>query len=153
MDKKERAFMEELIGSVEGSVKQRGAFVSTKNEALATDTISPFDSLFQLHADSLSMDWRMLAAVAFKESRFDTSALSSAGAEGLMQMMPETAASLGVDAKDGVSPPGRGPPTATLPNSIPSGVRGARRRPAHEVRARLLQQRPRPHQGRPEAGA
>ncbi|MBK8614409.1 MAG: transglycosylase SLT domain-containing protein [Flavobacteriales bacterium] len=108
VDKKERAFMEELIGSVEGSVKQRGAFVSTKNEALATDTISPFDSLFQLHADSLSMDWRMLAAVAFKESRFDTSALSSAGAEGLMQMMPETAASLGVDAKDGVSGQVRG---------------------------------------------
>ena len=108
VDKKEREFVEELIGSVEGSVKQRGAFVSSKNEALGTDTISPFDSLFQLHADSLSMDWRMLAAVAFKESRFDSTAVSTQGAAGLMQMMPETAASLGVDAKDGVSGQVRG---------------------------------------------
>jgi membrane-bound lytic murein transglycosylase F len=70
---------------------------------LGTDTISPFDSLFQLHAESLRMDWRLLAAVAFKESRFDTMALSTQGAEGLMQMMPSTATALGVDAKDGVS--------------------------------------------------
>lgn len=67
-----------------------------------TDSISPFDSLFQAHADSSAFDWQLLAAVGFKESRFDTSAVSRAGAAGLMQIMPATAEALGVDSADGV---------------------------------------------------
>lgn len=107
-DPDERSFANALIEAVEGSVNQRGALSSARVMPLGTDTISPFDSLFQVHADSLSMDWRLLAAVAFKESRFDTMALSTQGAEGLMQMMPGTAAALGVEAKDGVSGQVRG---------------------------------------------
>ena len=68
-----------------------------------TDSISPFDSLFQAHADSSAFDWELLAAVGFKESRFDTSVVSGAGAEGLMQIMPATAEALGVDSADGVN--------------------------------------------------
>lgn len=67
-----------------------------------TDSISPFDSLFQAHADSSAFDWELLAAVGFKESRFDTSATSHAGANGLMQIMPATAIGLGIDSADGV---------------------------------------------------
>jgi membrane-bound lytic murein transglycosylase F len=63
----------------------------------ATDSISPFDSLFQAHAGGTAVDWRLLAAMGRKESRFDTSATSHAGAQGLMQIMPSTAASLGID--------------------------------------------------------
>jgi membrane-bound lytic murein transglycosylase F len=107
-DPGERIFVNERIGAVEGSVKQRGALGGGRVSPLGTDTISPFDSLFQLHADSLSLDWRLLAAVAFKESRFDTAAVSSQGAGGLMQMMPGTAEALGVDARDGVSGQVRG---------------------------------------------
>lgn len=51
--------------------------------------ISPFDSLFRLYADSVC-DWKMLAAIAYVESKFDTSAHSSQGAMGLMQIMPST---------------------------------------------------------------
>lgn len=43
-----------------------------------------------------------MAALAFKESRFDTSALSHAGAQGLMQMMPSTLERLGHDTANGV---------------------------------------------------
>ncbi len=67
-----------------------------------TDSISPFDSLFQIHADSSAFDWELLAAVGFKESRFDTTATSHAGATGIMQIMPATAEALGVDSADGV---------------------------------------------------
>ena len=38
----------------------------------------------------------MLAAVAYVESKFDTSAVSSVGARGLMQIMPQTARAMGI---------------------------------------------------------
>ena len=46
------------------------------------------------------IDPRLLAAVAWSESGFDPSARSPAGAVGLMQLMPRTAAGLGVDPTD-----------------------------------------------------
>jgi membrane-bound lytic murein transglycosylase F len=58
--------------------------------------ISPYDSLFREYADTLGWDWKLLAAVAYVESKFDTSAVSSVGARGLMQMMPQTARAMGV---------------------------------------------------------
>ena len=51
--------------------------------------ISPFDSVFRLYADSVC-DWKMLAAIAYVESKFDTTARSHRGAQGLMQIMPAT---------------------------------------------------------------
>lgn len=51
--------------------------------------ISPFDSLFRLYADSVC-DWKMLAAIAYVESKFDTAVRSHRGAQGLMQIMPAT---------------------------------------------------------------
>jgi peptidoglycan DL-endopeptidase CwlO len=42
----------------------------------------------------------LLAAVAKQESGFDPDAVSSAGAEGIMQLMPSTASGLGVNAFD-----------------------------------------------------
>ena len=51
--------------------------------------ISPYDSIFRLYADSVC-DWKMLAAIAYVESKFDTTARSYRGAQGLMQIMPST---------------------------------------------------------------
>ncbi len=53
--------------------------------------ISPYDSLIRHYADSVGLDWHLLAAVMYQESRFHIEARSSRGALGLMQMMPKTA--------------------------------------------------------------
>lgn len=53
--------------------------------------ISPYDELIKLYSKDLGWDWRLLAAVIFKESRFHIEALSGRGAKGLMQLMPNTA--------------------------------------------------------------
>lgn len=58
--------------------------------------ISPYDSIFRAYADTIGWDWKMLAAVAYVESKFDTSAVSSVGAQGLMQIMPQTARAMGI---------------------------------------------------------
>lgn len=56
--------------------------------------------MFEQAASAYGVPASLLAAVANQESGFDTSAVSSAGAEGLMQLMPSTAAGLGVDPYD-----------------------------------------------------
>ena len=57
--------------------------------------ISPWDEQFREAAESIGWDWRLLAAIAFQESRFDPNARSWAGAVGLMQLMPSTARQFG----------------------------------------------------------
>ena len=59
-------------------------------------SISPYDSLIRIHADSLGWDWHLLAAVIYQESRFHIEVRSKRGAQGLMQMMPRTAQKYGV---------------------------------------------------------
>ena len=58
--------------------------------------ISSYDRHFQAAAKKLGWDWHLIAAQCYQESGFDPSAVSGAGARGLMQIMPGTAQSLGV---------------------------------------------------------
>ena len=53
--------------------------------------ISPYDSLIRVWANTLDWDWRLLAALIEKESKFNPNAVSQAGAQGLMQILPQTA--------------------------------------------------------------
>lgn len=58
--------------------------------------ISAYDDLFRRHSLTAGWDWRLLAAMCYQESGFDPQAISSVGAEGLMQLMPATAEAMGV---------------------------------------------------------
>jgi membrane-bound lytic murein transglycosylase F len=64
--------------------------------SISGDRISVFDDIIRKGADELGWDWRLLAALVYKESRFDTSAISYAGAQGLLQLMPVTLERFGV---------------------------------------------------------
>ncbi len=66
--------------------------------------ISPYDNVFKQYAKEMGWDWRLLAAIAYSESGFDPNATSWMGARGLMQVMPKTARSFGVDEKDLANP-------------------------------------------------
>lgn len=59
-------------------------------------SISPYDALARRYAAAHDLDWRLLVAMMFQESRFDPTLVSPAGAAGLMQIVPETGAELGV---------------------------------------------------------
>ncbi|KOH46830.1 lytic transglycosylase [Sunxiuqinia dokdonensis] len=64
---------------------------SSGYHSIRDGNISPFDELIKEAANKAGMDWRFLAAMIYRESRFDPEAESWAGAYGLMQIMPETA--------------------------------------------------------------
>ncbi|SHF76330.1 NlpC/P60 family protein [Geodermatophilus nigrescens] len=63
----------------------------------------PYADLFTAAGARHGVDPALLAGVAKVESGFDSSAVSPAGATGLMQFMPATAAGLGVTATDPAS--------------------------------------------------
>ncbi len=60
----------------------------------------PYTAAIAQAAHAEGVDPALLSAVAWTESGFNASATSSAGAQGLMQLMPATARGLGVDPFD-----------------------------------------------------
>ncbi len=80
-------------------------FLNSKNQyerttntysSLGGNRISVYDEIIKKNAQTLGWDWRLLAALVYKESRFDTTAISYAGAQGLLQLMPVTVERFGV---------------------------------------------------------
>ena len=59
--------------------------------------ISSYDKMIKQVSSEYNWDWRLISAIVYQESRFNANADSWAGAYGLMQLMPSTAHSLGVD--------------------------------------------------------
>ena len=58
--------------------------------------LSNYDHHFRNAADIIGYDWTLIAAIAYTESRFDSTAVSKAGACGVMQVMPNTLSSFNV---------------------------------------------------------
>ena len=52
---------------------------------------------FELYAEYYGFDWRLIAALAYQESRFNQSKKSHMGAIGIMQIKPSTARDKNVD--------------------------------------------------------
>lgn len=63
---------------------------------LDTDLSSPYDAFFEEAANTYNVPVALLIAMGKVESNFNPNTVSGAGAIGIMQLMPGTAASLGV---------------------------------------------------------
>lgn len=69
---------------------------TTTTSSARTAGNAPFAQLFQAAEAKYGVPAALLSAVAKQESGYDTKAISSAGAQGMMQLMPGTAKGLGV---------------------------------------------------------
>jgi membrane-bound lytic murein transglycosylase F len=63
---------------------------------LSKGSISPYDNYFKEASGKIGWDWRYLAAIGYAESGFNNHLVSWAGARGLMQIMPRSAAAYGL---------------------------------------------------------
>lgn len=67
------------------------AMANSDYHSITGGKISPFDDLIKQESETAGLDWRLVAAIIYQESRFDPTAESWAGAYGLMQILPESA--------------------------------------------------------------
>ena len=84
---------------------------SQSKEALAD--LNHFRAMFIKYGDKYSLDWLLLSAQAFQESQLKQETVSHAGAVGVMQVLPKTAA----------SPPISIPNVRNSENNIHAGVK------------------------------
>lgn len=70
--------------------------VKSEFYSLNNNAISAYDGLIKQYANEINWDWRLLASLVYQESKFQPIATSLSMAAGLMQIMPETAAELGI---------------------------------------------------------
>lgn len=72
---------------------------STSNKTTTASSMksTPYDSYFKKAAKKYGVDESLLKGIAKAESNFNSKDVSSSGAMGVMQLMPDTARSLGVD--------------------------------------------------------
>lgn len=77
-----------LMASFEGDYR---SLDDTAKGAVPDRLISDYDHLIRQEAQKEGLDWRLLSAIAYHESRFDNTVVSPRGAKGIMQIMPATA--------------------------------------------------------------
>ena len=62
--------------------------------------LSPYDEIIRKYSKTIDWDWRLLAALIYKESNFRVDVTSPKGAMGLMQITHGTAEKFGVGIED-----------------------------------------------------
>lgn len=88
------------VPDVEPNVPSRDEQVPDNNYVGMNADITPTEDLIMQTAYQYGVDPKLVRAIAIAESDMNQSEISPAGAIGVMQLMPETAESLGVDPYD-----------------------------------------------------
>lgn len=76
--------------------KNLTAKANTTYSSLIGNELSPYDKIIKAEASAIDWDWRLIAAIIYQESKFETWKRSWAGAFGLFQFMPGTAKGYGI---------------------------------------------------------
>lgn len=77
-------------------VRGAGRLAAQKNSPVFREQPSTYDRLIRRYAEEHGVDFALVKAIMQTESSFNPYAVSSKGARGLMQVMPETASRYGV---------------------------------------------------------
>ncbi|MBD3637264.1 MAG: transporter substrate-binding domain-containing protein [Crocinitomicaceae bacterium] len=88
------------IGEVKRKYFDRKSLIRKANEQysslLQEGQLSPYDEIIKEESKKIGWDWRLISAIIYQESKFETWKTSWAGAFGIFQFMPATAADYGI---------------------------------------------------------
>jgi membrane-bound lytic murein transglycosylase F len=94
----ERALATGLIARLAAtSLGGRPPEASPRHPDVPEGDLTPYDEYLTWAARQNGLDWRLLAALMYEESRFDPDAVGPGGSAGLFQLMPSTWLELGVE--------------------------------------------------------
>jgi len=94
---------EALPQSINGTIKPvmpEAEEIEVPEKDTKREPLSSTEEIIELAAEKYNVDANLVKAVAIAESNMNQDDISDAGAIGVMQLMPETAASLGVNPYD-----------------------------------------------------
>ena len=93
----------ELTQVVQGASGDTRRFEYEESREFQThvaDRLPRYRSWFEQAAAQVGIDWRLLAAIGYQESKWDPRAASEEGAEGLMMLTADTAQAMGISDRD-----------------------------------------------------
>ncbi len=92
--------LDRLIDRYYGHINRLGDFENCKFREHIKSRLPKFQTLFEEAAQKHQLDWRMLAAIGYQESHWQTEAISATGVRGLMQLTQDTAEEVGVENRN-----------------------------------------------------
>jgi membrane-bound lytic murein transglycosylase F len=92
--------LDRLIEKYYGHIR-RFDYVDTRTYYRRIETRLPqYEALFKEAAEQFGFDWRLLAAISYQESHWDSQAVSSTGVRGLMMVTLATAEEMNIDDRE-----------------------------------------------------
>lgn len=80
-----------------GEIRQFAAGAAIDPSMAERRTISAYDAMMRRIAREEGLDWLLMSAIAYNESRFESDLISNQGAIGLMQVMPRVGKQFNVE--------------------------------------------------------
>jgi peptidoglycan lytic transglycosylase F len=86
----------QLVQSTSGDNRRFEYEESREFQTHVADRLPRYRSWFEQAASQVGIDWRLLAAIGYQESKWDPRAASDEGAQGLMMLTADTAQAMGI---------------------------------------------------------
>jgi len=88
--------LSQLVQDASGDTRRFEYEESREFQSHVADRLPRYRAWFEEAATQVGIDWRLLAAVGYQESKWDPRAATEAGAQGLMMLTADTAEAMGI---------------------------------------------------------
>ncbi|HEX4619230.1 MAG TPA: membrane-bound lytic murein transglycosylase MltF [Steroidobacteraceae bacterium] len=92
--------LSQLVAETSGDTRRFQYEESREFQTHVADRLPRYRGWFEAAATQVGIDWRLLAAIGYQESKWDPRAASEDGAEGLMMLTADTAQAMGIKNRD-----------------------------------------------------
>jgi membrane-bound lytic murein transglycosylase F len=90
----------QLVEEASGDTRRFQYEESREFQTHVADRLPRYRAWFEAAAAQVGIDWRLLAAIGYQESKWDPRAVSEDGAQGLMMLTADTAQAMGIKDRD-----------------------------------------------------